>query len=87
MQHCNKRRQIQYTNTAPTQGWQLTVGLLVAGTSTWTTKLLGLAAARIGNQEGAIVVDQHRADLLLGGLIHKLLVVGNHGLGNSLTDS
>lgn len=48
---------------------RLTVGLLVAGTGTGTAKLLGLAAARIGNQQGAVVLDQQAADLLLGGLV------------------
>lgn len=48
----------------------LTVGLLVAGTSSGSTELLGLAATWIGNQQGPIVLDQDVFDLLLGGLVH-----------------
>lgn len=50
-------------------GW-LTVGLLVAGAGSRSTELLGLAAARISNQQGPVVLDQDVLDLLLGGLIH-----------------
>lgn len=64
----------------------LTIRLLVAGASTWTTKLLGLAAARVGNQQGAVIVDQDASNLLLGGLVDKLLVEGDDGLGDCLTD-
>ena len=49
---------------------RLTVGLLVAGTGSGATKLLGLAASGVGNQQGPIVLDQDVLDLLLGGLVH-----------------
>lgn len=49
---------------------QLTVRLLVAGTSSRSTELLGLAATWISNQQGPVVLDQDVLDLLLGGFIH-----------------
>lgn len=48
---------------------KLSVRLLVAGTGSWTSELLGLAATRISNQQGTVVVDQDVLQLLLGGLI------------------
>lgn len=48
----------------------LTVGLLVAGTSSRSSELLGLAATWIGNQQGPVVLDQDVLDLFLRGLIH-----------------
>jgi len=60
----SKRRHIQ-----PASFLSLTVRLLVAGTGTGTTKLLGLAATRVGNEEGAVVLDEDLADLLLARLI------------------
>jgi hypothetical protein len=65
----------------------LTVRLLVSGTGTGTTELLGLAATGISDQEGTVVGEEDLLELVLGGLIDKLLVVGNDGLGESLTDS
>jgi hypothetical protein len=50
------------------------------------TDLLGLATTGIGNKEGTVELDEDFLDLLLGGLIDKLLVEGNDGLGKSLTD-
>jgi len=43
----------------------LTVRLLVAGTSTWTAKLLGLAATRISHKKGTVVAEKDVLDLLL----------------------
>jgi hypothetical protein len=51
------------------------------------TDLLGFAATGIGNKKGTIELDKDFLDLLLGGLIDKLLVEGNNSLGKSLTDS
>lgn len=48
---------------------RLTVRLLVAGTSTRTTELLGLASARIGDEQGSVVLNQGLLQLSLGGLI------------------
>lgn len=48
---------------------ELSVRLLVAGTSSGTSELLGLAATGIGNQQGTVVVDQDVLQLLLRGLI------------------
>ena len=47
----------------------LTVRLLVAGTSTLTTKLLGLAAAGIGHQESSVILNELLLDGALGGLV------------------
>ena len=48
----------------------LSVGFLVAGTGTRTSKLLGFAATGIGYQQGPVVLDEDVFDLLLGSLIH-----------------
>lgn len=65
---------------------RLTVRLLVTGTGTGTTKLLGLRSSGVGNEEGSVVRDKGLLRLVLGLLINELLVVGNDTLGNSLTD-
>lgn len=64
----------------------LTVRLLVAGTGTRTTELLGLAAAVVGNEEGTVELDESLLEEVLGVLVNELLVVGNEGLGDGLTD-
>ena len=64
----------------------LTVGLLVAGAGTATTELLGLGTAVVGNQECAVVLSKSLLQLVLGVLVDVLLVVGDNGLGDSLTD-
>jgi hypothetical protein len=43
--------------------------LLVLATGTRTTKLLGLAATGIGNQECSVVLDEHILNLILRGLV------------------
>lgn len=48
----------------------LSVRLLVAGTGSGTTELLGLASSGIGDQQGSIVVDEDVLQLLLGGLVN-----------------
>ena len=65
---------------------RLTVGLLVAGTGTTTTELLGLRTTVVGNEECAVVLDKSLLQLVLGVLIDVLLVVGDDGLGDGLTD-
>lgn len=64
----------------------LTVGLLVAGTGTGTTELLGLRATVVGNEQGAVVLDKSLLELVLGVLVNVLLVVGDDGLGDGLAD-
>lgn len=66
---------------------RLTVRLLEAGTGTGTTELLGLAAAVVGNEEGSVELDESLLEEVLGVLIDELLVVGDQGLGDSLSDS
>jgi hypothetical protein len=65
---------------------RLTVRLLVPGAGTLTTELLGLAPSVVGNEECAVVLDEGLLELVLGVLIDELLVVGDDGLGDSLTD-
>lgn len=65
---------------------RLTVRLLVPGTGTGTTELLGLAPPVVGNEECAVVLDEGLLELVLGVLVHVLLVVGDDGLGNGLAD-
>ena len=48
----------------------LSVGFLVVGTGTRTSKLLGFAATGIGYQQGPVILDEDVFDLLLGSLIH-----------------
>lgn len=48
----------------------LSVGFLVASTSSRSSKLFGLAAPGISYQQGPVVLDEDVFDLLLGGLIH-----------------
>ena len=64
----------------------LSVGFLVAGTGTRTSKLLGFAATGIGYQQGPVVLDEDVFDLLLGSLIHIFLVIGHQGFGDGLAD-
>lgn len=59
---------------------------MVPGTGTWTTEFLGLASPVVGNEEGTVVLGQGLLELVLCVLIDVLLVVGNKGLGNGLTD-
>ena len=55
----------------------LTVRLLVAGAGTGTAELLGLHAAVVGDEEGAVVGDEGLLKLVLAVLVDVLLVVGN----------
>ena len=66
--------------------WRSSVGFLETRTGTWTTELLGLALSRIGDEQTSVVLDQDILDLLLGGLVDKLLVVGDQGLRDGLSD-
>ncbi|KAG6480302.1 hypothetical protein ZIOFF_063782 [Zingiber officinale] len=64
----------------------LTVGLLEAGARATPTKLLWLASARVGDEQGAIIADEYVLDFLLRLLVNVLLVVGDEGLGDALAD-
>lgn len=65
---------------------RLTVRLLVPGAGTWTSELLGLAPPVVGDEECAVVLDEGLLELVLGVLVDVLLVVGDDGLGDGLTD-
>src|SRR6478735_7614417 len=65
---------------------RLTVRLLEARAGTLTTELLGLASAVVGNEEGSVELDESLLEEVLGVLIDKLLVVGDQGLGDGLSD-
>jgi hypothetical protein len=60
---------------------------LETSTGTGTTKLLGFATTRIGNEESTVILYEDFLDFLLGSFVNVLLVEGNDGLGKSLTDS
>ncbi len=47
---------------------------------------LWLSATWVGNKEGTVVGDESSLELVLCVLVDVLLVVGNEGLGDSLTD-
>lgn len=64
----------------------LSVRLLVPGTSAGTTELLGLAATVVSDQQGAVELDEGLLQQVLGVLVDELLVVGDEGLGDGLTD-
>lgn len=61
------------THTRACCALRLTVGLLVLGTGTTSTELLGLCTTGIGDEEGAIVGDQQVPELFLLGLIDVYL--------------
>ena len=65
---------------------RLTVRLLVPGARTWTAELLGLAPPVVGNEQCAVVLDKRLLELVLRVLVDVLLVVGDDGFGNGLTD-
>lgn len=54
----------------PTTQQRSSVRLLVAGTGRGTAELLGLAATRVSDQQGAVVGSQDGLDLVLGRLVH-----------------
>lgn len=56
----------------------LTVGLLESGTGTWTTELLGLAAAVVGNEEGTVELGQGLLQQVLGVLIDEPIDLISH---------
>jgi hypothetical protein len=64
----------------------LSVRLLEARAGTTTTKLLGLAAAVIGDEESTVKGNEGLLEHVLGVLVDELLVVGDQRLGNGLTD-
>merc|ERR1719225_1206987 len=62
------------------------VRLLVSCSGSGTSKLLGFVPPGVSDQQGAVVLDEDVLDLLLALLIHVLLVVGDQGLGERLSD-
>ncbi len=87
---CREKERNQQKKDSIHPVWQgrrpLSVRLLETGAGTTTTKLLGLAAAVVGDEEGAVKGDEGLLEQVLGVLVDKLLVVGDEGLGNGLTD-
>lgn len=51
-----------------------------------TAELLGLAPPVIGDEQCAVVLDEGLLELVLRVLVDVLLVVGDDGFGNGLTD-
>merc|ERR1719367_1576047 len=64
----------------------LTVGFLVSGSGSRSSKLLGLVPPRVGNQQGPVELDKDILDFLLALLVDVFLVVGDQGLGQRLSD-
>lgn len=64
----------------------LSVGLLEASAGTGTAELLGLASSVVGDEEGSVELDESLLEEVLGVLVDVLLVVGDQGLGDGLTD-
>lgn len=63
-----------------------TVRLLVARAGRGTAELLGLAAARVRDEEVSVVGHEEVLDLALRGLVDVLLVERHDGLGDRLAD-
>merc|ERR1719221_795335 len=63
-----------------------TVRLLETRASRTPTELLGLAPARVCNNERSIVSHEHIFHLLFGCLVNKLLIISDNSLGNGLAD-
>lgn len=64
----------------------LSVRLLVSGSGTGTTKLLGLHSSGIGDEESSVELGESLLELVLGLLVDELLVESNKTLGNGLSD-
>ena len=62
------------------------VRLLETRSGAFTSELLGLAAARVGNKQGLVVLKKELLEFTLGGLVLVLLGVGNDTLGDGLAD-
>lgn len=77
---------VLHTVALPPKSAFLTVRLLVARTGRRPSELLGLTAARVRDQEVAVVRHENVLDLTLGCLVHVLLVKSYDGLGDCLTD-
>lgn len=73
-------------NPFPSILFRLTVRFLVPRARTWTAELLGLAPSVVGNEQCAVVLDKRLLELVLRVLVDVLLVVGDDGLGDGLTD-
>lgn len=59
---------------------------MVARARRGSAELLGLAAARVRDEEVAVVGHQEVLDLALGCLVHVLLVEGHDRLSDGLAD-
>ena len=73
-------------NNGKVENTNLTVRLLVSCSGSGTSKLLGLIPSGISDQQGTVELDEDVLDLLLALLVNKLLVVGDQGLGEGLSD-
>ncbi|CAM9621344.1 unnamed protein product [Ectocarpus sp. 4 AP-2014] len=69
-----------------TRRTESTVGLLVARAGRGTAELLGLAAARVRDEQIPVVGHEQVLDLAFRGLVHVLLVERHDGLGDRLAD-
>ena len=77
---------IPFHTPSTTRANRLSVRLLEARAGTFTAELLGLAATVVGDEQGAVELDEGLLEQVLGVLVDVLLVVGDEGLGDGLTD-
>ena len=76
----------QHATTPSIHSHLLTVRLLEARAGTLTTELLGLTSSVVGDEEGSVELDEGLLEEVLGVLVDELLVVGDQGLGDGLSD-
>lgn len=62
------------------------IGLLVSGSGTGSSILLGLTASGISHQERSVILQKQFLDLSLLSLVDVFLVVGNNTLREGLSD-
>jgi len=83
--HVSQARNHQKRTLAARCDHRSSVRLLESGSGTFTTELLGLASSGIGDEEGLVVLEEDFLELSLALFVMVLLVVGEEGLGDSLS--
>ncbi len=81
MPSTDKNDELQLRLPAPTvvtAAAALSVRFLVAGTSTWTTELLGLASSRISHDQRLVILRENALDLFLGRFVNDYISNAKH---------